>query len=427
MKVQRRAVLRSLAGGSLLMPGIVSELLAGEADPFAPKQPHFTPRAKRVIYLYMSGGASHIETFDYKPRLYADHNQTVSLPPHIQAVLGPDKKNTPTYLNAPKWKFRQHGQAGLWISDLFPHVARCADDLCLIRSMHTDHSNHVEATLGIHSGSVVFPRPSIGAWVSYGLGTENSNLPAFVVIAPEMPYGGRQVWSSDFLPGCHQGTHVTPGPDPLPNLRRRQAAAELQELELGFAQAASRRHLAMRTDDPHLAARIRSFETAFGMQAEAPDAFDISRETDDTLRLYGLQRGANTGFGWQCLVARRLAERGVRFIELIDSGSSLQSNWDAHGNMDTHVGLAKKIDQPIAGLLQDLKLRGMLDETLVVWTTEFGRSPFSLHKDTAGRDHHRNVFTSWMAGGGVKGGLSHGESDDHGIVVGTRGTAFFTS
>jgi hypothetical protein len=267
----------------------------------------------------------------------------------------------------------------------------------------------------------MFPRPSIGAWVSYGLGTENLNLPSYIVLAPELTYGGRQVWSSDFLPGCHQGTHVTPGPDPMPNLRRRQPATDLQEMELGLAQAFSRRHLARRPGDPNLTARLRSFETAFGMQAAAPEAFDVSRETDATLQLYGLPRGGNSGFAWQCLVARRLAERGVRFIELIDSGSSLSRNWDAHSNMDSHIGLARNVDQPIAGLIKDLKLRGMLDDTLVVWTTEFGRAPFSLHRETQGRDHHSSVFASWMAGGGVKGGLSHGQSDEHGIGVAEDG------
>ncbi|GDX09967.1 sulfatase [Verrucomicrobiota bacterium] len=421
MKTNRRTVIRSLVGGSLLLPGIVSELLAQDADPLAPRDPHFRPRAKRVIFLHMSGGASHIETFDYKPRLFADHNKPVKLPPHIQRVLGRDKATATTYLNGPKWPFRQHGQSGLWISELFPHIARCADELCLIRSMHNDHLNHVEATLGIHTGSVMFPRPSIGAWVSYGLGTENLNLPSYIVLAPELTYGGRQVWSSDFLPGCHQGTHVTPGPDPMPNLRRRQPATDLQEMELGLAQAFSRRHLARRPGDPNLTARLRSFETAFGMQAAAPEAFDVSRETDATLQLYGLPRGGNSGFAWQCLVARRLAERGVRFIELIDSGSSLSRNWDAHSNMDSHIGLARNVDQPIAGLIKDLKLRGMLDDTLVVWTTEFGRAPFSLHRETQGRDHHSSVFTSWMAGGGVKGGLSHGQSDEHGIDVAEDG------
>jgi hypothetical protein len=223
------------------------------------------------------------------------------------------------------------------------------------------------------------------------------------------------VWASDFLPGCHQGTQVVPGPEPMPNLRRRQPAAELQEMELGLAQAFNRRHIVARRGDPNLAARIRSFETAFGMQAEAPEAFDLNRESEATLRLYGLKRGQTQGFGWQCLVARRLVERGVRFIELIDTGAS--NNWDSHGDMAEHGRLARNVDRPIAGLLRDLRQRGLLSETLVVWTTEFGRTPFNTAKDARGREHHAEAFASWMAGGGVRGGFSYGVSDEHGCSV----------
>jgi hypothetical protein len=242
----------------------------------------------------------------------------------------------------------------------------------------------------------------------------NRNLPSFIVLAPALPYAGGQVWASDFLPGAHQGTAVNPGPEPIANVRPRQSAG-LQELELGLARGFNRRHLAGRGEDARLAARIRSFETAFGMQAEAPEAFDLSKETDATLALYGLPRGGTQGFAWQCLVARRLAERGVRFVELIDTGAS--NNWDSHGDMADHGRLAKNVDQPIAGLLTDLKARGMLADTLVVWTTEFGRTPFNTAKDARGREHHAEAFTSWMAGGGVKGGVSYGETDDHGNTV----------
>lgn len=417
----RRSMIRSLVGGSLLLPGIISELLAAEeqpavnADPLAPKRPHFTPRAKRVIFLNMSGGVSHVDSFDYKPKLITDHNKSFRVPQRMLEAFAPNNRAVEKYFKRPQWEFKQRGQSGLWISELFPHVAECADDLCLIRSMRNDHPDHFQATLGIHTGSVTFARPSIGAWVSHGLGTVNRNLPSFVVLAPQLPYAGGQVWASDFLPGCHQGTPVAPGPEPIPNIQRRQPTAELQEMELGLTQAFNRRHLAQRPGDANLAARIQSFETAFGMQSEAPEAFDLSKETDATLRLYGLQRGSTRGFAWQCLVARRLAERGVRFLELIDTGAS--NNWDAHGDMNTHVPLAKNVDQPIAGLLRDLKSRGMLAETLVVWTTEFGRTPFNTGKDAKGREHHAEVFTSWMAGGGIKGGLSFGESDDYGCTV----------
>jgi hypothetical protein len=414
----RRCVIRSLVGGSLLLPGILTELLAEDtapADPLAPKAPHFEPRARRVIFMNMSGGVSHVDSFDYKPRLFADHNQPFQVPQRMLQAFAPNNRVVEKFFKRPQWEFKQRGQSGLWISELFPKIAECADDLCLIRSMRNDHPDHFQATLGIHTGSVTFARPSIGAWVSHGLGTVNRNLPSFVVLAPQLPYAGGQVWASDFLPGCHQGTHVAPGPEPMPNIQRRQAAADLQQMELGLAQAFNRRHLAQRPADPNLAARIRSFETAFGMQAEAPEAFNLTQESEATLRLYGLERGSTRGFAWQCLVARRLAERGVRFIELIDTGAS--NNWDSHGDMNDHGRLAKNIDQPIAALLKDLKRHGMLDDTLVVWTTEFGRTPFNTGRDARGREHHAEVFASWLAGGGVKGGFSYGASDDHGCAV----------
>ncbi len=404
----RRQTLRSLVGASVVLPAILSDLLAAdgaasvsaEADPLAPKPPHFPPRAKRVIFLHMSGGVSHVDTFDPKPKLFTDHGKTVA---------------GGKFLEQPKWQFKRYGRSGIEVSDLLPNIGECMDDLCMIRTMKNDHGDHFEATLGIHTGSVTFTRPSIGAWVSYGLGTFNQNLPSFVVIAPQLPYAGGQVWGSDFLPAVHQGTRIVPGPEPIPNLKPRDASPEIQEMELGLLDFFNRRHLNERKSDAALAARIKSFETAFKMQREAPEAFDLSKETDATLKLYGLERGSTTGFGWQCLVARRLAERGVRFIELIDSGSF--NNWDAHGDMQTCVPLAKNIDQPIAGLLKDLKSRGMLSDTLVVWTTEFGRTPFNAQPDAKGREHHARAYSSWLAGGGVKGGMVYGQTDDYAIEV----------
>ncbi|MBA3441265.1 MAG: DUF1501 domain-containing protein [Pyrinomonadaceae bacterium] len=405
----RRQMIRSLVGGSLLLPGILNHLLAADAsaqtsdNPLAPKQSHFPAKAKRVIFLYMSGGVSHVDSFDPKPKLIADHGKTVK-------VAKGDK-----YLTRPHWEFKPRGKSGTEVSELFPHIAECVDDICVIRSMKNDHGDHFEATLGIHTGSVTFNRPSLGSWVSYGLGTVNQNLPAFVVLAPELPYAGSQVWGSDFLPAFHQGTRIVPGPEPIPNMTRRTASPELQEMELGLLDFFNRKHIEKREVDPLLAARIKSFETAYGMQREAPEAFDLSKETDATLKLYGLERGSTKGFAWQCLVARRLAERGVRFIELIDSGAS--KNWDAHGDIQTHLPLAQNVDQPIAGLLKDLKSRGMLEDTLVVWTTEFGRTPFNDKSTAKGREHHAKVYSSWLAGGGVKGGITYGSSDDYGIDV----------
>ncbi|HUY91834.1 MAG TPA: DUF1501 domain-containing protein [Pirellulales bacterium] len=404
--------------GALLWAGVLADVAAASetpapADSLLPRPAHFAPRAKRAIMLYMTGGVSHVESFDPKPKLFADHNKTVTIN-EWQGRPGEFKR----YLKQPHWKFSPHGQSGLEVSELFPRVAECVDDLCVIRSLKSDHTNHYEATLGLHTGSFNFARPSIGSWVSYGLGTENQNLPSFVVIAPHSPYAGAQTWASDFLPGCHQATHVTPGPEPIANIRRLSPSAELQSLELELLAARNGEHLRQRGADAALAARIQSFETAFGMQMEAPEAFDLSRETDATLAMYGLERGSTSGFAWQCLAARRLAERGVRFIELIDVGSS--NNWDAHGDMETHRPLAKNVDQAIAGLLTDLKLRGMLDDTLVVWTTEFGRTPYNAEPNHKGREHHHWAFSSWLAGGGVQPGIAYGATDEYGIHVADR-------
>ena len=414
----RREMLARAAGGfgAIALSGILADELRAESDtsaedPLAPKQPHHPPRAKRVIFLYMTGGVSHVDTFDPKPQLVANHGKEITVD-NWQGKLGEFKR----YLKKPNWEFRPGGQCGTEISDLFPHIRGVVDDLCVIRSMETNHTNHYESTLGMHCGSWTFARPSMGAWVSYGLGTFNHNLPSFVVIAPHAPYAGAQTWGSDFLPGCHQGTQVIPGDDPVPNVKPRVASTRLQEMELALLSDSNRRHLAERSVDRALEARIRSFETAFGMQREAPEALDLSGETSATLKLYGLEPGQKTGFGWQCLVARRMAERGVRFIELIDVGSS--NNWDAHADMNAHAPLAQNVDRPIAALITDLKQRGLLDDTLVVWTTEFGRTPYHENAGHAGREHHHQVFSSWLAGGGIKGGIVHGSSDEYGIAVG---------
>lgn len=413
----RRAMIRSMVGGSVLLPGIVSQLLAEEAgtartaDALDERPTHFPAKAKRVIFLFMSGGVSHVESWDPKPKLVQDAGQTIS----VNEFQG-RKGDFQMFLKKPHWEFSPHGQCGTQVSSLFPNTARQVDDLCVIRSMTSDHTNHYEATLGIHTGSFTFARPSIGSWVSYGLGSVNRNLPSFVVIAPFSPYAGGQVWGSDFLPGAHQGTLVLPGAEPVANIRRRVSSSRLQELELGQLAGMNRRHFSTRSGDPLLAARIQSFETAFGMQAEMPEVFDLSQETESTHRLYGLEPGSTKGFAWQCIVARRLIEHGVRFVELIDVGSS--NNWDAHGDMETHVPLAKNVDQPISALLADLKQRGLLEETLVVWTTEFGRTPFNAAADAKGREHHHWVFSSWLAGAGVRSGMTYGESDEYGIRVG---------
>ncbi len=411
--ISRRTLLRSLVGGSLVFPGILAELFA-QSDPFAPRNPHFTPKARRVILLFSTGGVSHLDTFDHKPRMIqADERMTVP-----GGGLSLERKPAVR----PRWAFRRGGRCGTLVSDLFPHLRERMDDICLINSMTTDNNEHFQATLAIHTGSFFQARPSMGSWISYGLGTFNRNLPSFVVIAPYLPYAGTQVFANDFLPAYHQGTRVVPGAEPIPNLRRPAASggrepAELQQSELGFARSLNQNHLKRNGNDTELAARIRSFETAFQMQFEAPEVFDLSGETNETLRLYGLDRGDTQSFAWQCLVARRLAERGVRFIELIDTGAS--NNWDAHSDMIAHEPLARRIDQPIAGLLRDLKRRGLLDDTLVIWTSEFGRTPGQ--DGPRGRGHHPAVYSSWIAGGGVKPGMVYGKSDDIGATVAENG------
>jgi hypothetical protein len=407
--LHRRTLLRSAVAGTCLFPGIVSQLLADDGDPLAAHRPHHPARAKNVIFLFMTGGVSHVDTFDPKPALARDHGLEIQADhPEIKDRPGYEK----IYLKRPQWEFTPHGESGTEVSTLFPHVAGCVDDIALIRSMHTSHSNHYNATLGMHTGSFAFSRPSLGSWLSYGLGTLNRNLPGFVVIAPQQTYAGTQVYASDFLPAAHQGTLVVPGSEPVANIQPRLPQSQ-QRQELDALAAFNAAHLAARGGDPQLAARIRSFETAFGMQMAVPQAFDFSRETATTLSDYGLQPGQTTGFGWQCLAARRLVERGVRFVELIDTGSS--GNWDAHGDMMSHEPLAKNVDQPIAALLKDLKSRGMLEETLVVWTTEFGRTPFNNSADAKGREHHPWAFSSWLAGAGVKSGIAYGATDEHGL------------
>ncbi len=382
------------------MPGMLSQVLAQDgslvsSNPTAPRDPHWTPPAKTVIFIYATGGVSHIDSFDPKPTTQGRDG------------TGPDKLMGNIFGSGP------NARCGTEVSDIFPHLREVMDNVCLIRSMQASHFDHSEATLGMHTGSPTFARPSMGSWISYGLGTFNQNLPSFIVIAPFLPYGGTQVYASDFLPAVHQGTRVLPGDNPIANLRSPGASRELQSLEFDLVDSLNRKHLLAHPHDSALAARIKSFETAFQMQQAAPEAFDIEQEPEHIRRMYGLDRsakGPGADFAWQCLVARRLAERGVRFIELIDTGS--RPNWDSHGDMQEHAALAYNVDQPTAALLSDLKQRGMLDETIVFWATEFGRTPTREGKN--GRGHHRDCFSVWLAGGGFKPGHVHGATDEIG-------------
>ncbi len=400
--LNRRQTIRSLAGGGLLLPGLLSEMLGSTAaDPLSPKKPHYPAKAKQVIFLFMTGGVSHVDTFDPKPFLRQNHDQRHS---KNRVYKGAD------------WEFRPYGQSGIEVSDLFPHTGEVIDDIAVVRSMTNINGDHFGATLGIHTGSATFNRPSIGSWVSYGLGTLNQNLPSFMVIAPEIPYAGGQVWGSDFLPVLHQGTRIVPGDEPIAHMSQRTSSNQ-QRTELDLLEYFNRQHLQGRERDTNLSARIKSFETAFGMQVEAPEAFDLTKESDATLNMYGLERGSTDGFAWQCIVARRLVERGVRFVELIDGGTAIDHNWDTHAKMTNYNRMAKNVDQPIGALIKDLKSRGMLDDTLVVWTTEFGRTPTCPSPGAEGRGHHSKVYSSWLAGGGVKGGMVYGASDEMGFGI----------
>ncbi len=394
-----------MVAGSTLMPGLLSQLMAEErgtpsSDPLAPKEPHFPAKAKRVIFIFSNGGVSHMDSFDFKPQLFKADGKLTG--------IGGGLSNQQKVLLKPMWEFKPGGTCGTLVSDLFPHIRDRMDDICLIKSMKSDDNEHYQATLAMHTGSFFFSRPSIGSWISYGLGTTNSNLPSFIVLAAQLPYAGTQVYANDFLPPYHQGVRVVPGKEPIVDLARRTPQEEIQQLELEFAQSLDRKHLADRGHDQELAARIRTFETAFHMQTEAQEAFDIESETKETHALYGIGTKETNTFAWKCLVARRLAERGVRFIELIDGSSS--HNWDQHTGMEQHAKHAKGIDQPIAALLADLKQRGMLEDTLVVWTTEFGRTPGIDGEN--GRGHHGACFSSWIAGAGVRGGISYGATDE---------------
>ena len=413
---QRRSFIQSMVVGSPLFQGIIGHLTSGRlnANSNSANQnpipiPHRPAKAKNIIFVFFSGGVSHLDTFDPKPALNRDHGKQIKLDhPEIKDRPGYEK----IFLKRTTLPFSSPNKAGIPVSALFPNLARGMDRIALIRSMHTDHSNHYNATLGMHTGSFNQGRPSMGSWVSYGLGTLNNNLPSFMVLAPQDPYAGTQLWSSDFLPGKNQGTRVASMTEPIPDLTPR-IPKNKQIAELALLAKRDKRHEAARSSDPQLTARSKSFETAFGMQIDAPEAFDLSRETNTTKMAYGLGAEPTNAFAWQCLQARRLVERGVRFVELIHTGSS--GNWDSHGDMKDHERLALQVDKPLAALMDDLAQRGMLEETLVVWTTEFGRTPFNNTADAPGREHHPWAFSSWMAGAGIKPGTVYGGTDEYGV------------
>jgi hypothetical protein len=371
---------------------------------------HFTPRAKRIIFLFMSGGPSHVDTFDPKPRLQADSGKP--LPFEMPKLV---RTKTGNLLGSP-YKFKKHGQAGIEVSELFPHVASCIDDICVIRSMVADNINHNGACLQMNTGEQAFSRPCLGSWLLYGLGSENQNLPGFVVLSPSQPAQGAPLWSSSFLPAAYQGTLVSNLKDPIANLQNTRFSSQVQRKQLDLLQQLNSMHQAQRDEDSRLSARIQSFELAFRMQTAAPEAFDVNGESEATKKLYGIGEGDTDIFARQCLMARRLTERGVRMVQVYHTQTAKRSScqlWDQHGSLKTELpNNCRATDRPIAGLLKDLKSRGLLDETLVVWGGEFGRTPTA--EGTDGREHHPFGFTMWLAGGGIRGGMTYGSTDEYG-------------
>jgi hypothetical protein len=412
--LSRRELLRvSSAGfGSVALAGLLGEqqlraATAAGANPLAVREPHFPARAKRVIFLFMHGGPSQVDTFDYKPLLKRDHGKPLPFA-RPKVVSG----QTFNLLKSP-WEFKQHGQSGMWVSSLFPQIAQRVDDICFIKSMWGSNSRHGGALLEIHTGSDTFVRPSWGSWVTYGLGSENQNMPGYVTICPTQSHGGANNYSSGFLPAPYAGTPIgsvgiKARDARLPYITNTETPKDIQRMELDFAQELNREELRRTGHDAALEGRIESFELAFRMQAEAPDLQDVSRESEATKKLYGLDKPVTEDFGRQCLMARRLSEKGVRFVQV-----SHTYKWDQHSDLlRDHAQNAKEVDQPIAGLLADLKARGLLKDTLVVWGGEFGRTPTAEGSD--GRDHNPEAFTYFLAGGGVKPGLQWGATDDYG-------------
>jgi hypothetical protein len=395
----------ALGGSGSLYGRLSLAAQLGGGHPLAPRPGHHQAKARNLIVVFLTGGFSHVDTFDPKPKLAADQGKTVSAESLRDVTTQP-------LLPSP-FKFAQCGQSGLPISELFPQLATVADELCVIRSLHTDIVEHFQATLAMHSGSATIPLPSIGAWLSYGLGTFNANLPSYVVLAEHMPYAGAQVWDNNFLPPYHQGVRITPGEEPIPDLRSKAQNVRVAELERLMLRDMNEAYADARPDDLEPRARANTFDVASGMMRVAPEAFDLARETPATLTDYGSTAGDQKSFAAQCILARRLVERGVRVVELIDTGS--QDNWDAHGDMQQHRGKAARVDRAIAALIADLRKRGLLDSTLVAICTEFGRTPWS--DNGKGRNHWHRAFSCLLAGGGVKGGTVYGETDDYGVHV----------
>ena len=412
--LSRREMLRqSGAGfGGLALAALLAEEAAAAqpANPLAPKPGHFAARAKRVIMLFMFGGPSHIDTFDPKPVLTRDQGKPL---PFKQPRIVSFPERAGNLVGSP-FRFARYGDSGAWVSEVFPHVAGIVDELCIINSMHCTNPRHGGAVLEWHTGSDTFIRPSMGSWISYGLGSENENLPGYITICQALSQGGSNNYGSAFLPAAYQGTPLGNGSvaskdAQIPFIKGR-TPRDVQRLEVEMIRQLGRRQLARTGPDLALEGRVATFELAFRMQAEAPEVQDISGETAATHRLFGLGDSATQDFGRQCLVARRYSERGVRFVQVNSNG------WDHHTALSKNmVRMCRSVDRPIAGLIRDLRSRGLLQETLVVWGGEFGRTPTA--ENANGRDHNPHGFTMWLAGGGVKPGMVYGSTDDYGYYA----------
>ncbi len=407
--------------GLLSLDGFFNKAAAGEAEhkfanPLAPKPSPLPAKAKSVIFLFMYGGPSHVDTFDYKPKLYDLDGKTIPV-----KTFGRGGKKNEGRVVGPKWKFKHYGQCGKWVSDLFPHLATCVDDIAFLHSMTADSPIHGSALLQMNTGKILSGNPCLGSWVNYGLGSVNENLPGFVVMLDPTggPISGAKNWSSGYMPASFQGTVFRSAGNPILDLTRPEGMSEdAQRRLLNTLDDFNVSNLAERADNSNLSARVASYELAFAMQRHAPEAVDLSGEPEAVKRLYGIDDPKTQEFGRKCLLARRLVERGVRFIQLYGGGSHNDNNWDAHGDLvENHSRHAGRTDKPIAGLIKDLKQRGMLDETLIVWGGEFGRQPTAEYAKGTGRDHNAYGFTMWMAGGGIKGGVSVGTTDELGSAA----------
>jgi hypothetical protein len=406
--------------------GFGSIALAWMSQREASGSAHFPARARRAVQVFAAGGVSHVDTFDYKPGLDRHDGKSMSGKRQVDPFFG-----KPGNLMKSVWPFRPRGASGLWVSDLLPHIAACADDIALIRSMYAQSNNHTPATFQMNSGFMRNGFPCLGSWLSYGLGAATDDLPAFVVLPDPrgVPAGGSINWTNGFLPAAHQGVAFRPSGEPIPDLSTPPAiAADRRKAGMELLDRMNRRYLETHSGDTTLAARIRGYELAARMQVSIPEVIDFSQESEATKRLYGLDSPVTAAFGRNCLLARRLLDRGVRFVQLYHGGAfgTPRINWDAHENVkDNHAKQAEIMDKPVAGLLQDLKARGMLEDTLVIWTTEFGRTPFTQGLGEPGRDHHPDVFTCWLAGAGLKKGFSYGSSDEVGFEPGENPVSIY--